>query len=529
MSSLAGLSIRNKALAFLALTLVLFGAYRIAYHAGLRQLQQEAARRGERVSSALFVPVEKYSYFPEMVGIHPVAMAVLRDSGNAARVQQANDYLEKLNQIARAEVIYLLNPDGVTIASSNWNTDKSFVGHNYGFRPYFQDAIAGRVGRFYAMGATSRTPGYYISHPVTEDGKITGVAVVKVDLSNFDREWKPGDDYEVTITDEYGISFLSSQADWKYRPLEPLPAAHTARLASTRQYEGILRPPLPIVEQSSLGPDVRFVIVSQQAEGSDANVKVPYLAYSSGLPSNWRVNVFMQAGSVHGQALLHTFAFAILISFILVLALYWRELRRRGAEREMARLTLEAAHAELESKHSQLQALSEEYHRASITDALTGSYNRRFFMEVTAKMISGTTRHKVILSVIVIDVDHFKSINDQYGHYAGDYVLKRISEICSSELREEDVFARMGGEEFVIALMHASYNDATDVAERLRSRIMAQHFEVDGHAFHVTISCGVAQYQLADAHIENTIRRADRALYQAKHQGRNQVALAHLN
>lgn len=164
-------------------------------------------------------------------------------------------------------------------------------------------------------------------------------------------------------------------------------------------------------------------------------------------------------------------------------------------------------HTHLRSKDRQLEVLSDELRHLASVDELTGSYKRRFFFEITGRMLSGIVRHKLPLSLVIIDVDFFKCINDGYGHLAGDRVLKQISWICSAGLREEDVFARLGGEEFVMALMPTEEKDAAEIAERLRLKIMRHQFIENGLVIKATISCVVAQYHPPDASIEGTLLR----------------------
>lgn len=188
-----------------------------------------------------------------------------------------------------------------------------------------------------------------------------------------------------------------------------------------------------------------------------------------------------------------------------------------------SRRALERAHAELEQKHDELRALSEELRLISITDSLTGAYNRRFFLESAEKMVSFAKRHQHPLSILMLDVDHFKKINDIHGHLVGDKVLQTLTGIWKSLLRDEDIFARFGGEEFVIALPNADITAATVVAERLRKRLLDQPVELDGMSLHVTVSAGVSQYQVGEESIHETIKRADEALYAAKNNGRNRI------
>lgn len=136
-------------------------------------------------------------------------------------------------------------------------------------------------------------------------------------------------------------------------------------------------------------------------------------------------------------------------------------------------------------------------------------------MESTAKLISSANRHNYPLSLIIIDVDHFKRINDRYGHPTGDKVLQTLTTLYKTELREADIFARFGGEEFIIALPHTDTQGAQLVAERSRTKVMNHAIEVDGGSFSITVSCGISQYRANETSIEDAIKRADEALYEA--------------
>ena len=155
-------------------------------------------------------------------------------------------------------------------------------------------------------------------------------------------------------------------------------------------------------------------------------------------------------------------------------------------------------------------------------DQLTGLYNRHYLLESAAKKIAASIRHNVPLSLVLMDIDHFKIVNDQHGHPAGDAVLQAISALMLKECRAEDVVTRFGGEEFVILLDHCDLHFAQAKAEALRRFIeLSQPAQIS-----VTSSFGVAQLLTDGEDIEGLIKRADQALYQAKESGRNQVIAA---
>ena len=159
----------------------------------------------------------------------------------------------------------------------------------------------------------------------------------------------------------------------------------------------------------------------------------------------------------------------------------------------------------------------------SFTDALTGLKNRRYFQERLAGEVERSIRHGRALSLIMIDIDHFKKVNDKRGHVVGDTVLKTIAQLFEYQLRAIDTVARYGGEEFCVILPDTMFTDAIKVADRLRLAIQDQTFFVDTKGpGDITISLGVASVSENAIKTNELIERADSALYQAKRQGRNQ-------
>jgi diguanylate cyclase (GGDEF)-like protein len=511
--------IRQALVALLAVAASGYVAFFWSRQEGIRALQTEARNQLVYSTAALFAPTDKYSYLPEVVAGHPLIVSLMQGKRDPRRVQEANLFLERLNAGVKSSVIYVLDDKGLVLASSNWNGPQPFIGMNYAFRPYFQDAMTGRTGRFYGMGTTSTLPGYYISHPILLGNAILGVIVVKIELSNLDQGWRDSRD-EIVVTDENGVIFLSSHPDWKYRPMRPLTPETEAQLKRTRQYDQVLKEPLRIDVVSELQPDEKIVIIRQTEQDATYFLKTGMLD-----KSGWAINVMVPMSDVN----LHALRLAVITSGALALTalsiLYLQQMRVRNRERDRSRLALEQAHQALEQKHRELQKLSEELRLTSITDPLTGAYNRRFFFESVPKIVSAANRHHFPFSIVTVDVDHFKSINDMYGHPTGDDVLRTLTQLCRESLREADVFARFGGEEFIMALPNTSADVATVVAERLRLRVSEHPLEIKGEHIYMTVSCGVSQYIEGESSVEQAIRRADEALYAAKREGRNRVVV----
>lgn len=158
------------------------------------------------------------------------------------------------------------------------------------------------------------------------------------------------------------------------------------------------------------------------------------------------------------------------------------------------------------------------------TDFLTGCATRRYFLELANLEFMRIRRYGGDLSVLMVDIDHFKKVNDQYGHQAGDLVLQKLVQVCRRILRQEDFLGRLGGEEFAIVLVETGRERACHVAERLREAVAVEDNGLDGQTtLRVTASIGIATMEAADAEFAAVLARSDQALYAAKKAGRNCV------
>lgn len=318
--------------------------YWLTLERGLQKLEHEAQQQLDIVAAELFQPAQKYSYFPPIVARHPLVLAASLKPADRDRARKANLLLSEFNLLAGSEVVYLIGADGTTIASSNWDRPDSFVGHNFSFRPYFKDALNGQDGRFYAMGTVSRAPGYYLSHPVRDGTRIAGVIVVKVDLSQLDRQWAKNRHFEVTVSDENSIVFLSSVDEWKYRPLRPLTEAQMRQLGQNRQYGPHLGAPLELdVQRPWPGTNLHRFRVSRV--GHQATVHEDYvLRQKSVEQAPWTVSVYFRADAAEDNAVRVAVISALIPILFGVLVMYWREQRRRVEEHNAAQQSMQVSH-----------------------------------------------------------------------------------------------------------------------------------------------------------------------------------------
>ena len=203
-------------------------------------------------------------------------------------------------------------------------------------------------------------------------------------------------------------------------------------------------------------------------------------------------------------------------SVVLFFNIYWiRKIHRLNRNLEISENNYKIIAEELKEKNSLLEA-------SATTDVLTGLRNRLYFNQRVIDEFERYKRCHTELSLLILDIDHFKRINDIYGHTGGDEVLKNISNVLQNTLRELDVLARWGGEEFIVLLPGTGMNEAIEIAEKLRKQIESLTHE-NGEV--VTISIGVSTLTESET-IEPWIARADKALYHAKKQGRNRCCMS---
>ncbi|MFW3615421.1 GGDEF domain-containing protein [Billgrantia antri] len=188
------------------------------------------------------------------------------------------------------------------------------------------------------------------------------------------------------------------------------------------------------------------------------------------------------------------------------------------AEREVNR--------KLQKEIEERQLLEARLRHMASTDPLTGLANRRHFFELAEREFSRAQRDGMPLTICMVDIDLFKTLNDHHGHAVGDLVLTTVASCCASMLRETDIIGRYGGEEFVIALPQADLETATFIAERLRRKVTSLRLPMFEEGQHLSVTVGISQIRLDEGKLEQALQRADNALYVGKARGRNCVVVA---
>ena len=180
----------------------------------------------------------------------------------------------------------------------------------------------------------------------------------------------------------------------------------------------------------------------------------------------------------------------------------------------------------LEIKEIELKAVLAQAHEITNTDVLTFLPNRRKIIVDLQEEVIRATRYSTPLSISIVDIDHFKKVNDTHGHTTGDDVLRTIAARLREQIRHPDTLGRYGGEEFLIVLPNSELKAAVEQASRLCQHVRSMHIESNSHKLSVTISIGVAQLKFTEENWEQFLHRADVAMYQAKNNGRDQWAAA---
>jgi two-component system C4-dicarboxylate transport sensor histidine kinase DctB len=213
-------------------------AWQVAYRTSLSGTEVQLAQNLAVTKRAVESEIERFRHLPPVVGEDSRIIEALARPRDSRATDRANRYLETVAEHSGAAQLYLLNDKGTAIAASNWATPETFVGANYGFRPYFLDALETGQGRYYAIGVTTGKPGYFLARRITADDGVIGAVVVKLDLQALEAAWQTAG-VQTAIADRHGVIFLSGNRDWTYRPLRPLGAGVLARLAQERTYDGI--------------------------------------------------------------------------------------------------------------------------------------------------------------------------------------------------------------------------------------------------------------------------------------------------
>jgi diguanylate cyclase (GGDEF)-like protein len=397
-----------------------------------------------------------------------------------------------------AQLGLILNTAGAAVMSSVRDDAALSAATDYRAAPYFQSAMfqsamAGEAGHDFAFEAPSGERAYYASYPIRDGGAIVGVAVLKRSLVALEAELQQYD-RAYFLVDPDGVVMLTNRPRLMLQNLWPLP--EEKRAALSRQFGALSDRPM-LAQEIVRGTWTEF--------GRERVYALRRQADHSG----WSLVVLTPTREIYASRVLGI-VITLLVAVMALIYLFGRE-----------RWVHDSVQME---KRLQLQELARDLRFKATTDPLTGIPNRLKFDQALAGEVLRAARYKTLLSLVFYDIDHFKEINDTYGHQVGDKVLVQLCELVAGGIRGTDMLARWGGEEFAIMVPGCDGRLALQAAEKLRATIAQIVFHTVGK---VTCSFGIAQYVEGDT-AAALIARADEALYRAKINGRNRVELADL-
>jgi two-component system, NtrC family, C4-dicarboxylate transport sensor histidine kinase DctB len=217
------------------MVLVLFGVSTMTYKKGLEELAEKSSVQLDLFVLYLRGVLGKYESLPELLARDKNLVGFLINPGGRERIEAFNRYLQTVNAISNASDTYLMNKDGLTIAASNWQDERPFVGRNFSYRPYFQQAMKGRLGRYFALGTTSIKRGYYFAYPVRLEHEILGAVVIKIDIDSVEKSWGYHDSTFI-VTDPEDVIFLTTRPNWRFRTIGDISPSTLALVKKSRRY-----------------------------------------------------------------------------------------------------------------------------------------------------------------------------------------------------------------------------------------------------------------------------------------------------
>ncbi len=444
---------------------------------------------------------------------------ISKDNDN---LSNANIILDLFHSSFNISVSYLMDSEGKTIASSNRNDSKSFVGKNYSFRPYFREAMTGKASVYMALGVTSNKRGLYIGYPVYgNDKKVPiGVAVIKTTFDKLTDELNQSYDGIMNITGPHNFIFASSNKEFTSNFMFPVSAKIKNEILETKQFgKGPWR-------WVGITMDAHHREVTEQHTDEDSDTefhpyeqpKVEYHAFDKAgneyhmhmrnihTYSGWKAVYLHEHTAASKRLAAPIFKTAKIVLTIIMLIML---------------ISVTMLYQKASSDLTARQKLEERLREISITDELTDLYNRRGFFELAGHQYYSATRSNSPMTLYYLDIDDMKKINDKYGHSAGDNALKDVAKILRTTFRKSDIIARLGGDEFAILMIRTTDHKSENISNRLEN-IINEHNLTAKRPFKLSLSIGEVTYDHeTEMDFENFIQAADELMYKKKQNKQN--------
>lgn len=332
---------------------------------GLALLRDDADHRLDLFASAAQGAIRRLEHIPATIQLNREVQALLLEPHHALRVSAANSYLRRLNAHLGSLAVFVLDERGIVVATSSDQTgDDSQLGEDLSFRPYFQEALSGQVGRHFAIGARTHQPGYFVSHPIRDGARVVGVATIKISLEPIEQMWEMLG-APALLADTNRVVILSSRPEWRYTTLSDPTLEQRVEMQITRLYDEQPLPRFPVplrLVDAEGGEGGEGDVDSEEVDGvlppgllpaedGQRPARTSALVLGRTLDGmDWRLMIFPDLRVVRNQAVLHSMLSAVAVGFVLLLTLFLNQRRRSMREKLEAKQLLERANAELEHK-----------------------------------------------------------------------------------------------------------------------------------------------------------------------------------
>ena len=400
--------------------------------------------------------------------------------------------------------IWVMDEAGNCLASGGFSLAAMPTGVNYLDREYFSMARREGVGQQFAVGRTTRTPGIFYSAAVTAGSRFLGVIAVKIDLSRLSRLVS---DKNAFITDENGVVIIAGDSSFY---MKSVPGAPVKRLTDSERLSRYQRREFQTLAIEPVDLHGRRLV---RLAGRGAPMLEALSFNQADMLKIWVFRDVSELFRIRREGLwLWSFLLLAGASLMAGVGAGVRYLRRGREHR-----------AEIARVNEELIALNDELRVQARFDSLTGCRNRRYFLEEVEHELKRSARFAFPCCLAVLDIDHFKQVNDEYGHAAGDVLLKHFALTVGQCLRASDSLGRLGGEEFALLMPQTALDGAVELAERVRAAVEGSSTRCGRLEVRFTVSIGVEQWRGGSDSVESLVVRADQAMYAAKRDGRNRV------
>jgi len=305
------------------------GAF-ISWKIGINNLQTNSQQQLDQFVSHLDARLSRFKFIPQLISKNSLLVDLLNDAENSSRIDLVNHFLEDINSIIGASDTYLMNAQGLTLAASNWQEKQTFNNKNFSFRPYFIEAMKGKLGRYFALGTTSGKRGYYFAYPIVYASRNLGVIVIKMDLSNIELNWS-NRKIQFIVSDPQGITFITTQPKWLYQSIKPLSTETLKQIHLSQRYTGIDLKNMDINILRSISSHSSIVKIIERTGKSNKD----YFTIQTNIAdAGWDVMILAPLTELKKNQLYTIIVLTLLVILSLLISfLIWQRLKRQH-ERE---------------------------------------------------------------------------------------------------------------------------------------------------------------------------------------------------